>query len=333
MILENTTFGVEIEFVNADLYEVEQMMQTLLQPQGISLEREHYNHSTRRHWKLVSDATVSSGSRGGELVSPVLRGQGGLDELKAVLEALNACEDVSVNFQCGVHVHVKPDYLTVEKVKSIYKRYAENETQIDMWMPPSRRGNSSRWCNSIISDLNSPSFENFSDDLSSMAYLFGTRYKKVNLQSLSRYGTIEFRQHAGSTDYVKISNWIKFLVAFCSESESSASVSTTYKRTRKIAYGEIREQVAQQGWDLRYSGNKYKLFDSDGNLIETLTFQQLDSMYETSTARRTLNQDFVNWFSGHFGSAVVSIFSGVDSETVNFLTAREAHFNRLENIA
>ena len=37
------------------------------------------------------------------------------------------------------------------------------------------------------------------------------RYFKVNPISYDRHKTIEFRQHSGTTDYEKISNWILFL--------------------------------------------------------------------------------------------------------------------------
>ena len=43
--------------------------------------------------------------------------------------------------------------------------------------------------------------------------LGGSRYYKVNPCSWSRHQTIEFRQHQGSTDFEKISNW----VSFCAE--------------------------------------------------------------------------------------------------------------------
>jgi hypothetical protein len=41
--------------------------------------------------------------------------------------------------------------------------------------------------------------------------LLNLRYWKVNPQSYSRHRTCEFRQHAGTTDFVKISSGIRFL--------------------------------------------------------------------------------------------------------------------------
>jgi hypothetical protein len=36
----------------------------------------------------------------------------------------------------------------------------------------------------------------------------GGRYHKLNLSSYVSHGTIEFRQHQGTINYVKISRWI-----------------------------------------------------------------------------------------------------------------------------
>ena len=51
---------------------------------------EGYNHTTRPYWKIVTDASVSH--EGLEIVSPVLKGQDGLNQLEKVLKALNQVE-------------------------------------------------------------------------------------------------------------------------------------------------------------------------------------------------------------------------------------------------
>ena len=40
--------------------------------------------------------------------------------------------------------------------------------------------------------------------------LCNDRYHKVNAESYRRHKTIEFRQHAGTTNYEKIINWVSF---------------------------------------------------------------------------------------------------------------------------
>ena len=41
-----------------------------------------------------------------------------------------------------------------------------------------------------------------------IAYAMDTRYMTVNLQSYVKYGTIEIRQHGGTTDFEKMEAWI-----------------------------------------------------------------------------------------------------------------------------
>ena len=50
-----------------------------LRRSGVECQTEGYNHMTRTHWKIVSDASVEGGF---EVVSPVLKGQAGWTSLK-----------------------------------------------------------------------------------------------------------------------------------------------------------------------------------------------------------------------------------------------------------
>ena len=60
------------------------------------------------------------------------------------------------------------------------------------------------------------------------------RYYKVNLQSLSRYGTIEFRQHNGTIDAEKILNWVSFCTQFVLASANAPVVGETETVTRTV---------------------------------------------------------------------------------------------------
>lgn len=329
----NKKFGVEIEFVDANTRRVAEALINA----GINAHLEGYNHQTRRHWKVTTDATVTSGNYslgtgegfGGELVSPVLEGEAGIEELRRVLEALNSIPEVRVDRRCGVHVHLSWDGMTPSQIKNIAKRYADFETQIDAWMPVSRRANNSRWCASTNSRaFGLSNVMNAVDSLSSVARAVGTRYTKVNLAALNAHGTIEFRQHAGSTDFVKISNWIRFLAAFCDASANipqGNAADVNFRRTRKVAYGEIREQFANHGYDLRFGGRVYKLFNADGTQVDAKTLDELEAMYVAGTRR--LNDVFVTWFNGHIsaGAEVDSVFRMVPAAVQDFFNGRAAH--------
>ncbi|MBP3359041.1 MAG: amidoligase family protein, partial [Opitutales bacterium] len=75
------TFGIELEIVHSN----KTKLRKAIISRGIACSIEGYNHITRRHWKIVTDASVHGGY---ELVSPVLKGAEGLNEVKLVCEAL-----------------------------------------------------------------------------------------------------------------------------------------------------------------------------------------------------------------------------------------------------
>ena len=79
-------------------------------------------------------------------------------------------------------------------------------------MPASRRGNTNRFCQSLNKIVNLQTKIDAATSLQAIDRLFGqTRYFKINPQSYSRHNTIEFRQHSGTIEFEKVSNWITFL--------------------------------------------------------------------------------------------------------------------------
>lgn len=96
-------------------------------------------------------------------------------------------------------------------MKNVLRRYAAHEAEIDAFMPKSRRGNENRYCQSLtryVGRLDEAS------TVRAVASCLPSRYMKVNLESISRHGTIEFRQHSGTVNAAKIANWVRFLAAF-----------------------------------------------------------------------------------------------------------------------
>ena len=320
-------FGIEVEFKDANMDDLARHMTHALAGTGIEVRREHYNHQVRGHWKIVSDGTVTeNGVRGGELVSPPIRGADLARELGLVLGAMNSHPDVSVNYQCGLHVHVSWGGMTVAHVQNIVKRYADFENVIDSWIAPSRRGNANQWCATTVGRFSSDALGYSGDSLFGLQRASTGKYYKLNLNKLEQYGTVEFRHHSGTTDVGKITNWIKWIAAFVDASASVCSLSLNYKRKRKIAFGEIREQVAERGWTLRFANTGYKLIDDVGNVRDLLTLEQLDAMYVDGTRR--LNENFSQWFATYFREEADYVFRGVDADVVAFLGARADEHNQ-----
>ena len=177
------TFGVEMEII----HESESKIRTAIRNAGVECEIEGYNHDTRTHWKIVSDASVDGGF---EVVSPVLKGRGGLSELEKVCNAL-ANAGARIRKCCGLHVHLgTDDFKTDIRVwKNLYKNYAALERTIDSFMPPSRRHN--QYCRSMrVCDWNAKIESAANLRMLEDAVTGGSRYFKLNSQSYWRHKTV-----------------------------------------------------------------------------------------------------------------------------------------------
>lgn len=224
----NRKFGIEIELYGVNKTALNAEINRL----GVTCDIERYNHTTRGHWKIVTDASIS-GTRGDacEIVSPILKGADGLEQLMKVCQALKTCRAL-INKSCGLHVHFDANNFQLKTWKNIYKNYINFEATIDSMMPNSRRGNNNRYCKSLLNSLNTKSNAFSKIDAArniegiAKAVTNRSRYAKVNAESYFRHGSIEFRQHSGTIEYTKMENWILFLHQLCDYSEQGF-VSTT----------------------------------------------------------------------------------------------------------
>lgn len=206
------TFGVEIEaynFTRANLINNSTR-------KGLSVHSEGYNHADNQHYyKIVSDGSLT-GNDTNEVVSPILQGNEGLDSLKRLCEALSEI-DAKVNRSCGLHVHIGAANMTDAHYIRIVRNYQKLEAVIDTFMPLSRRANYNRYCHS----LQGIDFSHCTTKRQIAAAMSYDRYFKINAMSYDRHQTIEFRQHSGTVDYTKISNWIAFIANLVKYSEKN----------------------------------------------------------------------------------------------------------------
>ena len=216
-------FGVEIEMYNVN----PDMLITVLQTKGILCRKEGYNHSSRSHWKLVTDSTIrdnqgrnnyNSLSNGcWELVSPILNGMDGMKELREVCLALYFI-DAKVNKSCGLHIHhdtLAIGGLTDQQRNNLLNFYARCERTIDAFMPKSRKRNNNSMCRSMI--------EAYMSALNYGSLTHLGRYNKLNFESLQRHGTLEFRQHNSTIEFEKIYHWILFTAGLLHECKDKRS--------------------------------------------------------------------------------------------------------------
>lgn len=199
-------FGVEIEFFGANYVTVIERLRAA----GISVaDYQGYTHKVMAQWKVTTDSSVTGRDtglyRGLELVSPILYGDEGLDELQKVYEVLNSC-GAKVDKTCGTHVHFDISDFTVQNCKNFLNLFYNYQSVINYLVPRSRRRN--EFCKPLgKADLVKIN-QNWVTSIREIADVIYTRYSKVNLQSYIKYGTIEIRQHGGTLDFDKMEAWI-----------------------------------------------------------------------------------------------------------------------------
>lgn len=230
----NNRFGIEIEAYNCEA----RALANALNGAGLPCQTESYNHSTRSHWKLTSDSSLS-GFNTFELVSPILEGNDGLNQIKLATYVLKDRE-AKVNMSCGVHIHFDAEGFDLATWKRLYINYAKIEKIIDSFMPASRRANANTYCKSIAVN----NYERLVNNASSLQEIERSitnrnRYYKLNTQSYWRQKSVEFRQQSGTIDYAKIENWILFLARLVEYSKHAIIPGSTWEDCKDFLPSDI----------------------------------------------------------------------------------------------
>lgn len=199
---DGRTFGVELEIVGIG----PSRAAAALSAAGLTCAGYlGYTHARTDVWKVVDDSSVTGGC---EVVSPILSGADGLHQLETAMLALQA-NGADVDSQCGTHVHHGMPNATGLDLALVAKFYDLSHDAIDRLHPKSRRG-SSEW--------SGPNHVAYVDRVeiaetvqSAKSAASGCqRYSSVNLTAFPKYETVEFRQHAGTLNFRKLSAWISF---------------------------------------------------------------------------------------------------------------------------
>ncbi len=208
--ISSRKFGVEIEGFGLTDRQIESVISNEL-----GLQTGDWGSHRDGCWEIKEDGSVS-GDNPFEVASPPLSGEDGLRQVREVVSAL-ARAGAQVNRTCGLHVHVDARDLKSVDLANVVIQYGRHESVFDAMMPVSRRNND--YCRSVrdVADtlrrniLTIAVNNNTSDVVEAYAW---ERYHKVNLAAYLTHGTIEFRQHSGSINHEKVTNWIQFCVNF-----------------------------------------------------------------------------------------------------------------------
>ena len=253
-------FGIELEVISE---KTSQDIASILRDNGIDCYSEGYNHHTRRHWKIVTDASISTTRQkpyGFEIVSPILEGDDGIREAEKVAEVLNE-NGCDANVSCGFHVHVDASNLTKKDVANVVRAWARNEWVVDTLVPASRRSN--RYCQSIhqrsiqaytreyeksLFDRIASAENETVDSIVEITNPSNDRFFKLNLTALRRHQTIEFRYHSGTVQPEKVIRQIQFCIAFVERFSQKRLITVFGHRSHSTT--EYRKPIAKSTTEL-----------------------------------------------------------------------------------
>lgn len=249
-------FGIELEFLGNGYAAADRVNASTSE----TVSAEGYNHRTRSYWKVVPDCSVRtnmSASRGsmdvskeGELVSPILKGEAGVQRMRDVVTAFENGADMRVNRSCGFHAHFDVSDLTLPQFKRFAKMWVKYEDVFDCFVSKSRREGAA-YGGMIMTGSNLRNFRHYGEQPSAendakaaerafaaidacttieqVCNLWSSRYVKMNFQAYFRAQTVECRMHQGTLNAEKIEAWIR-LINWLIESAKSAR----YVAPRKV---------------------------------------------------------------------------------------------------
>ena len=210
----------------------------------------HARVSDNSKWKLERDGSVSSGSQGGELVSPILKDT---PETWRQIEAI--CEvakrhGARINQSCGGHVHIGKNKLDTARQRwrrffKIVENYEECLYKAAGGDLGRIRSNASNYATSFserAAEANRMTFRLENDsDVIEMAQRVSrmNRYYGINLKNIAtdRAPTVEFRYFNGSLNPKQIQANIKLAAGIINASEKARWRDTedeNYKKRGKI---------------------------------------------------------------------------------------------------
>lgn len=176
---------------------------------GVEVELEQFrgNGSNLTYWKMEHDGSLRDGGVEFVLRQPLT----GIDLEKAIDE-LNTSVitdgKYNSNHRCSTHVHIDVRDLSIEHLQKIVFIYSMFERFIYDMVEPTREHNF--YCAPLYSSLQNrraiaTSFEH-------KDFSVCPKYSGLNLRTVYKYGSLEFRMHEGMKQGKDIKKWIMLLM-------------------------------------------------------------------------------------------------------------------------
>ncbi len=228
------TYGVEFEGFGIPMH----ILVSKLQEAGINAVETCYSGSNYNVWQVKPDGSIS-GRYGFEVVSPVLSGDAGIEQIKTVLQVVRD-NGGDANKSCGFHIHWGVADWRIKHFRNFYKRWAKFEIGIDLLQPESRRADNAYYTKSVYTnivgdwergDIKSVVKRTWAhiDRCRSVTQLKNTiqgssRYNKLNVAKFHRTGTLEIRHASGTFNEQKALAWIALTGSMINDADNGKAI-------------------------------------------------------------------------------------------------------------
>lgn len=172
-------------------------------------------------WKLHEDVSIE-GINPIEIVTPPLQGPAGITQVTRFCNLFG--KYASVNDSTGLHVHVgAADFLkrnsAAQRLTLALLHFKNFEPLFDSLVNASRRNNKFAASTASQTEVLSNYKQIIKDEAKKLNAMLdiltkGERYKKLNLESLAKHKTLEFRQMQGTLNPTIVKNWIVICTSF-----------------------------------------------------------------------------------------------------------------------
>lgn len=228
-------FGVEIECLIPTTPQDPNHLTTFkagfvpaMQGKKVPVTRNEYARGNSA-WQVRLDGSISPHSSdyaGIEIVSRILDASkpSHWKEIQHVCEYLQSV-GAYANYSCGLHIHIGLGAKNLERketlklVQRLFLRYARAEKIFDAFVPENRRNNKLEYAHSCNNNKVLQMVLGEEKDALSLSYNIDSKYWKVNLNSIEKFGTVEFRHFAGTVDAATIQTWARFLLEFVEQTK------------------------------------------------------------------------------------------------------------------
>lgn len=278
---------------------------------GIEVELEKYGDVSEKHryWRPEHDGSLRDGGIEFVLRQPLT----GVDLELAIKELYSdiLTKKYVTNQRCSTHVHIDGRDMTVNHLKAMVFVYGMVERMLYDNVAPERED--SFYCTPLYNSTKHRRI--VGKALDDLDFCNCPKYSGLNLRTLHKYGSLEFRMYEGLTGSKDLSRWVKLLMRLKSGTKQYEEVAL--KDILKLYSENTAESIVyavfgDMGTELLAGGNyNHRLKDSMRAAQDLLLLTQ-----------KPLSKYEGKWLAEYRGKGNAGDIEGVDPEILEILRNR-----------